>query len=125
MYHHQTLGYPPVWTIVKACCNNQLNTFPGLYSTLILRHLQPSKATAKEHMIRPRSGIQSTRNNRAKILDARLQIDDMNPPQQICNANENKKKFYAALTDNINGVMYGDLTGRFPVVSYSGMQYIL
>ena len=60
-----------------------------------------------------------------KILGARLQIDDMNPPQQICNANENELFFYAALTDNINGVMYSDLTGRFPVVSYLGMQYIL
>ena len=27
MYHHQTLGSPPVPTIVKKCRNNQLNTF--------------------------------------------------------------------------------------------------
>ena len=65
MYHHQTLGSPPVPTIVKACRNNQLNTFPGLDSKLILRRLPPSRATAKGHMILPRSGIQSTRNNRA------------------------------------------------------------
>ena len=89
IYHHQKLGYPPVPTIVKACRNNQLNKFPGIESTIILRHLPPSRATAKGHMIRPRSGIQSTRNNRAEILDARLQIDDMNPPQHICNANKN------------------------------------
>ena len=31
---------------------------------------------------------------------------------------------YAVLADNINGVMYSDLTGRFLVVSYWGMQYI-
>ena len=47
MYHHQTLGYPPVPTIVKACCNNQLNTFLGIESTLILLHLLPSIDTAK------------------------------------------------------------------------------
>ena len=70
MYHHQTLGSPPLPTIVKACRNNQLNTFPGLDSTLIFRHLPPSRATEKGHMIRPRSGIQSTRNNRAEILDS-------------------------------------------------------
>ena len=87
MYHHQTLVFPPVTTIVKACRNNQLNTFPGLGASLILRHLPPSRATAKGHMIIPRSVIQSTRNNRAEILDARLQVDYMNPPQQICNAN--------------------------------------
>ena len=105
MYHHQTLGSPPVSNIVKACCNNQLDTFPGLDSTLILRHLPPSRTTAKGHMIRPRSGIQSTRNNIAEILDALLQVDDMNPPQQIWNANENEIFVYAALADNINGVM--------------------
>ena len=38
MYHHQTLGYPPVPTIVKACRNNQLNKFPGLDASLILCH---------------------------------------------------------------------------------------
>ena len=32
---------------------------------------------------------------------------------------------YAALADNINGVMYSDLTGRFPVESYWGIQYIV
>ena len=85
MYHNQTLGSPSVPTIVKACRKNQLNTFPGLDSTLILRHLPRSRATAKGHMIIPRSGIQSTRNDRAEILDARLQVYDRNPPQQICN----------------------------------------
>ena len=48
----------------------------------------------------------------------------MNPPQQIFNANENEMFVYDALADNINGVMYSDLTGRFPVGSYWGMQYI-
>ena len=31
---------------------------------------------------------------------------------------------YAALADNINGVMYSDLTGRFPVELYWVMHYI-
>ena len=48
----------------------------------------------------------------------------MNPPQHICNANENEIFVYAALADNINGVVYSDLTGNFPVGSYWGMQYI-
>ena len=75
-------------------------------------------------MIIPRSGIQSTQNNRVEILDARLQVDNMNPPQQICNANENEMFVYAALAYNINSLMYSDLKGRFPVESYWEMQYI-
>ena len=58
-------------------------------------------------------------------MDARLKVDDMNPPQQICNANKNEMFVYAALADNINGVMYSDLTGRLPVESYWGIQYIV
>ena len=74
-------------------------------------------------MIRTRSGIPSTRNNRAEILDARLQVDDLNPPQYLQSKQE-QTFFYASLADNINGVMYSDLTGRFPAESYRGMQYI-
>ena len=48
----------------------------------------------------------------------------MNPPQQICNAKENEIFVYAALADNIDGVMYSDITGCFPVEPYWGMQYI-
>ena len=48
----------------------------------------------------------------------------MNPPLHICNANENEMFVYAALVDNINGVMYSDLTGRLPVESYWGIQCI-
>ena len=57
-------------------------------------------------------------------MDARLKLDDMNPPQQICNANENEIFVVAALADNINGVMYSDLTVLLPVESYWEMQYI-
>ena len=48
----------------------------------------------------------------------------MNSPQQIYNANKNEMFVYAALADNINGVMYSDITGHFPVGSYWGMRYI-
>ena len=38
--------------------------------------------------------------------------------------NENEMFVYAALSDNINGVIYSELTGRFPVEYYWGMQYV-
>ena len=45
--------------------------------------------------------------------------------QQIYNANKNEMFVYDALADNINGVIYIDLTGRFHLESYWGMRYIL
>ena len=48
----------------------------------------------------------------------------MNPPQHIFKANKNKMIVSTVIADNIYVVTYSDLTGRFPVESYWGMQYI-
>ena len=124
MYHHQILGSPPPSTLLKAIRNYQLESFPGLTYELISKNLPPATATDKGHMVRTRQGARSTRNNRQQVLDARLQVDDMNPPQQACNAEDDTMSCYAVLADSIDGTMYSDLTGRFPVQSFSGNQYI-
>ena len=86
MFYHQCVGSPPVSTFVKAIRNGQFRSFPGLTAELITKHLPPSKATAKGHMVRQRQGVQSTRNQRQQIQDARLELADMNPPQEACAA---------------------------------------
>ena len=63
-------------------------------------------------------------NLQQEIIDARELVDDMNPPQEICSAIKNELFCFAALADNIPGVLYSDQTGRFPVRSYAGNQYI-
>ena len=61
--------------------------------------------------------MQSTRSQRKEILDARLAVDDMNPPQQICTAIDNEMFCFAALADANEDTIYSDLAGRFPVRS--------
>ena len=124
MFYHQSVGSPPASTFVKAIRNGQFKSFPGLTAELITKHLPPSKATAKGHMVRKRQGVQSTRSQRKEILDARLELADMNPPQEACAANENEMFCFAALADANEGVIYSDQTGRFPVMSHEGMQYL-
>merc|ERR1712155_37074 len=124
MFHHETLGSCSESTLLKAIRNHQLRTFPGLTTKLISKHLLPSKATAKGHLVRTRQGVQSMRSQRQEIIDARLEVDDMNPPQEACASDENEMFCFAALADDIEGVLYSDQTGRFPVMSYAGMQYI-
>ena len=72
-------------------------------------------ATDKGHMIRKRSGVQSTRNRPKEILDARKQVDDMNPPQEACPAIEDKMFCFAMLADRNEGTVYSNLAGKFPV----------
>ena len=68
--------------------NKQLETFPGLTYELINHHLPESTATHKGHMVRQRQGHQSTRNQQKAILDARAQVDNMHPPEHICNVED-------------------------------------
>jgi hypothetical protein len=60
MFHHQTLGSPPLSTITKAAKNDQLHTFPSLSADLLTKHLPLLTATAKKHLVRPRQAINST-----------------------------------------------------------------
>ena len=76
MYYHQCLCSPPKSSMLKAIRNNQLASFPGLTYELISKHLPPSSATDKGHMVRTRQGARSTRSNQKDILDARQSVDD-------------------------------------------------
>ena len=110
--------------MLKAIRNNQLVSFPGLTYELISKHLPPSSATDKGHMVRTRQGACSTRSNQKDILDARQSLDDMHPKEQICNASEDEMSCFAILADSNDATIYSDLAGRFPVQSYSGTNYI-
>ena len=88
MFYHQILCSPPKTTLLKAIKNKQLETFPGLTYELINHHLPESTATHKGHMVRRRQGHQSTRNQQKAIIDSRAQVDDMHPPEQICNVED-------------------------------------
>ena len=122
-FYHQSLFSPPEVTLIKAMKNQQLDSFPGLVPSL-LKHLPPSTGTAKGHMHKNRKGMRSTRANTAALKDARLDLADMNPPQQVCAAHEHNVVCYAALADTIKGTIYTDLPGQFPVRSIRNMQYI-
>jgi len=51
MYYHQCLCSLPKSSMLKAIRNGQLSSFPGLTNYLISKHLPPSTATDKGHMV--------------------------------------------------------------------------
>ena len=75
-------------------------------------------------MVRTPQGVRSTRSNRQDIIDARLLINDMNPPEQLCTAIDDEMFCFAVLANENEGTIYSDQTGRFTVRSYSGKNYI-
>ena len=126
MYHHQSLGNPRKETLLKALKKHptQFETFPGLTYTLISAHLPPSEATEKGHMIMTRKGLRSTNKLIKKMAEARRDIGNFLPAEEMCLAEEDEIYCYAVLGDNNENTIYSDQTGRFPVESYDGKNYI-
>ena len=60
-FAHQSLCNPKISTLLKAVRRGFLQGCPNMSEKLILKYLNPSPATAKGHMKRPRHGIRSTR----------------------------------------------------------------
>ena len=75
-------------------------------------------------MVRTGQGLQSTKCDRQQILDAREEVNDMAPQEQICSAIDNDMFCYSILRSKEGNTIYSDLTGRFPIESYTGMNYI-
>ncbi len=59
-FAHQSLCNPKISTMLKAVRKGFLDGCPNINAKLILKYLNPSPATAKGHMKRPRHGIKST-----------------------------------------------------------------
>jgi hypothetical protein len=66
---HQSLGSPPVATLLHAITHNvELQTIPGLTMTLITKHLGHTPATDKGHLHRVRQHVASPHNNHQEIV---------------------------------------------------------
>ena len=116
-YYHQCLCSPPKSMMLKALRKGWLKTLPGLTYKLVSRYLPASSASDKGHLIRTRKGARSTRSMQQAIVDARENVDDMDPTEQICPALEDQMFCYTMLADENEDTIYSDLPGRFPVQS--------
>jgi hypothetical protein len=123
---------PKISTLLKATRKGFLKGCPNITEKLILKYLNPSPATAKGHMKRPRQGIRSTTPKTKTMPQQEM------PPaiQQIPHMpNENRYQniipddsdasianvfCFGAFADKRTGVMYNDITGNFPFVSLDG-----
>ena len=65
-------------------------------------------------MVRSHQGVHSTRNNREAVLDTQAQVNDMNPPQEARNMQDDEMFCFTVLVDQNEATIYSDLTGRFP-----------
>ena len=119
-YLHQCLFSPTKSTLIKAVKNNQLLGFPGLTTQAITKYFPESTATIKGHLHRQRKNLQSTRKKAPSKDNISPSTDYNNPPSE---QDASCEIFCCvALANTIDGTLYTDLTGRFPIRSYKGNQ---
>ena len=158
-FAHQSLCSPRISTLLKAVRKGFLRGCPNLSEKLILKYLNPSPATTKGHMKRPRHGIRSTsridvqHDHAEPATDLSIErlpfyfeqpptfapvpdrqhpafvpvpddfpIPNVGGPNFIADDDESIANVfcYGAFADKRSGVVYNDLTGNFPFVSFDG-----
>ena len=148
-FGHQAMCNPKISSLLKALRMGFLKGCPNLSEELVTKYLNPSPATAKGHMKRPRKGIRST-SNKAKTKGDTVQpvpvpVPQIEPPRMAQYIEEPRPYpgpaydarikgvniipddesianvfCFGAFADKISGVVYNDLTGNFSFMSIDG-----
>lgn len=127
-YLHACLFSPKLQTITQAVKNNNLITFPGMNIKNVSKYMKETIATAKGHLDRNRKNVRSTKTKaQADHLQEIKYYKDEEEDKIITPKREEKTNeiFVSYLAQDINGVIYTDLTGKLPVTSINGNKYIL
>jgi hypothetical protein len=147
-FAHQSLGNPKISTLLKAVCKGFLKGCSNMTETLILKYLNASLATTKGHMKHPRHGIRSTRPKLtakghpnaipgpvAQIAPPVLPLFNAipgypgpglaaQPGPNIIVADDDDSTAnifcFGAFANKNSGIVYHDLTGSFPFMSFDG-----
>jgi hypothetical protein len=111
-------------TFLRAVQRGHFNTWPGLTSSLITKYLPKSLATSKGHLRMQQKNIQSTKPITitpdlplAVSLDVSPSREPNNTPTHVV--------FTSMITSTDLHKSYSDQTGKFPVQSSRGYNYVM
>jgi hypothetical protein len=137
-FSHATLFSPPLTTLAAALRKNFLIGFPGLTKETLAKYPPHSMATIKGHLDQSRVKRKGARSSKRQPLpnpsDPETIIEpnpsdpnedsetDYNPPSNT--PNMRTQYCYAAIIDLTTGQIYTDQTGRFPIPSSKGNNYL-
>ena len=149
-FAHQSMCNPKISSLMKALRKGFLKGCPNVSEELVTKYLNPSPATAKGHMKRPKKGIRSTTKMVNTKGNSNNERNIPGPPPQaaphvlplfveplpyngpaygarrevnyIPDDDESIANVFCfgAFADKISGVVYNDLTGNFPFMSLDG-----
>lgn len=120
-FYYATMGYPVISTWTKAIDKGYFRGWRGLTSDRVRRFIKPNEQCEQGHMDQRRTGIRSTKSSRASPPPDT--INTMEEPEQ---APQNDKTNMVFMTiAEAEGQLFTDQTGRFPVTSNKGNNYIV
>lgn len=142
-YLHACCLFPVISTFVSAIKKGHFNTWPGLTTHLITKHLKKSIHTAKGHLRQEFKNLQST-NYKDKLREIQQNLTRLKaqhpdvPLDTILQSNVHHDFFPSSDSPNLRtncviyslfptaptGLGYTDLTGRFSYRSALGNEYI-
>ena len=116
-FYHATMGYPVVSTWCKAIDAGYFRGWPGLTSKRVRKFIKVVSETEMGHMDQRRVGVRSTKVKPEPEPDSMEHI-----PQTPLN--EKTHHVYMSIAD-VEGRLYSDQTGRFPITSNKGNCYVI
>jgi hypothetical protein len=120
-YHHASNFSPKPSSFLRALERGHYESWPGLTASLITKHLPKSLATSKGHLRIQQKNIQSTKLTSNLPIETSL---DVSPSQEPRNTRTNVV-FSTVLPATDIKKSYSDHTGKFPVQSSRGYQYVM
>ncbi len=113
-FYHAAMGYPVPSTMQHAIEKGYLR-FPGLTPTAFKKYGDYSVPTAKGHLDQTRSGIRSTKSSASTIFPTELAQTVLHNTISV-----STQPIHAP-----SSRVHTDLTGRFPITSKRGYQYVM
>ena len=114
-FYHATMGFPRISTWCKAIDAGYFRGWPSLTSKRVRKFIKVVDETEMGHMDQTRAGTRSTRAN-----------PDTDPMEAVPQTplNDRTHHVYMTITD-VEGRLYSDQTGRFPITSNRGNCYVV
>jgi hypothetical protein len=119
LYHHVAMRFPPKDTFLDAVRVGNYAKWPGLTTTLILKHFPDSNKTQKGHMKGQQKGVRSTKVTAPVTI--KLEPGTANSPLPTIKKHYNIFIVEYELLDTI----HTDQIGAFPIMSQQGYWYIM
>lgn len=117
---HASFGSPSISTLTHAIRSNYLPSLSRLTAAMLAAHPPHTIPTALGHLDQIRQGQKSTKRFISLFADETLMNSDHTPSEDNAIDNNTYTHVFA-----LNETMHSDLTGKFPVISFSGMQYLI